>query len=95
MTTSTSEIYYSGFFGPYHPASIYIGTRACSKRRPSYIFIGKILRCFISLTDAKKRINLPMLSGLVQNLGGLQFSKPQPCKTSNAVDEGNVKMYNS
>ena len=36
-----------------------------------------------------------MLSGLVQNLGGLQFSKPQPCKTTNAVDEGNVKMYNS
>ena len=36
-----------------------------------------------------------MLSGLVQNLGGLQFSKPQPCKTSNAVDEGNVKMYNT
>ena len=34
-----------------------------------------------------------MLSGLVQNLGGLQFSKPQPCQTTNAVDEGNVTMY--
>ena len=88
-------ISYPGFFGPYHPASIYIGTRACSKRRPSYIFIGKILRCCISVTDAKKRVNLPMLSGLVQNLGGFQFSKPQPCKTTNALDEGNVKMYDN
>ena len=44
------------------------------------------------LMDCKKRINLLMLSGLVQNLGGLQFSKPQPFQTTNAVDEGNVKM---
>ena len=43
----------------------------------------------------QEKNNFPMLSGLVQNLGGFQFSKPQPCKTTNALDEGNVKMYDN